>query len=141
MSRGAPAEGARMRYLLDTHTLAWAVAAPALLGDVARARIENEANDLLISPITIWEMSIKHHLGRWPDVAPFLDDARFRQFVRRLRAEEIAVRIPHARLAGRFDVDHKDPFDRMLAAQALLEGVPILSKDVALERFPVTREW
>lgn len=130
-----------MRYLLDTHTLAWAIGSPDLLGDVARARIEDEGNELLVSPVCIWEMSIKHHLGRWPEVAPFLDDERFRRFMRRLAANELAIRVPHARLAGRFDADHGDPFDRMLAAQAVLEGVAILSKDAAFDRFPVGREW
>ena len=130
-----------MRYLLDTHTLAWAVGDPSLLGATAYARIEDEANDLLVSPVSIWEMSIKHHLGRWPEVAPFLDDKRFQQFMVRLGADELAIRVPHARLAGRLDMQHRDPFDRMLAAQALLEGVPVLSKDGVFERFSVAREW
>jgi PIN domain nuclease of toxin-antitoxin system len=62
-------------------------------------------------------------------------------FGKRLGIQELAVRIPHARLAGQFSVGHKDPFDRLLAAQAFVEGVPLVSKDSAFDSFPVMREW
>lgn len=130
-----------MRYLLDTHTLAWAVGDPGLLSPKAHALLSDPENELLVSPASIWEMSLKHHTGRWPEVAPFLDEKCYAQFSRRLGAQELAIRIPHARLAGQFRVDYKDPFDRLLAAQAILEGVPLISKDLALEQFPIVRAW
>ena len=130
-----------MRCLLDTHTFAWAVGAPTQLGERARTLIADSSVSLLVSPASIWEMSIKHALGKWPEVAPFLDDKLFVQLRSRLGLTELPVRIPHTRLAGQFSVSHKDPFDRLLVAQAVLEGLTLLSKDTALDAFPTTRIW
>ena len=130
-----------MRYLLDTHALAWAVGDPSRLGRRSRELLGDPANDLLVSPASIWEMSIKHRLGKWPEVAPFMDEQLYRQFSRRLGTQELAIRHQHARLAGQFNVPHRGPFDRLLAAQALLEGVPLISKDDNLDCFPITRVW
>jgi PIN domain nuclease of toxin-antitoxin system len=130
-----------VRFLLDTHAFAWAVGDPDRLGDTATATLREVDNELLVSPASIWEMSIKHHLGKWPEVAPFMDEQLYGDFTARLGVRELSIRTSHARLAGQFNVDHPDPFDRMLAAQALLEGIPIISKDLALDRFPVTRIW
>lgn len=86
-------------------------------------------------------MSIKRQSGRWPEVAPFLDEQQYAGFAARLRLHEFPVRIPHTRLASQFRLDHKDPFDRLLAAQALLGGVPVVSKDAAFDAFSVNRVW
>lgn len=130
-----------MRLLLDTHTLAWAVGEPKRLGTEARAALEDPQNSLLVSAACIWEMSIKFHLGRWPDVGPFLDEALYRSFLDQLGAEELPMRAPHARLAGQFELPHRDPFDRMLAAQALLEGATLVTQDPAFASFPVSVLW
>lgn len=129
------------RYLLDTHTFAWAVGDPASLSGTVRGLLEDPDNAVLVSAASVWEMSIKHHLGKWPEVAPFFDDALYAGFLSTLRATELPIRHAHARLAGQWAVAHRDPFDRMLAAQAVIEGVPILSKDVLLDQFSVTRLW
>ncbi|GBF06399.1 PilT protein domain protein [Deinococcus aerius] len=131
----------KARYLLDTHTFAWAVGAPELLSEHVRALLRDPGNTVLISAASIWEMSIKHHLGKWPEVAPFLDEAHYRQLTTRLRAGELPIGHAHARLAGQWNVTHRDPFDRVLAAQATFEGVPILSKDPLLDLFPTVRVW
>lgn len=130
-----------MRYLLDTHTLAWAVGDLSLLSNKAALLLSNASNGLLVSPVSIWEMSIKHHAGRWPEVGPFLDEQQYAGFAQRLGLQELPIRISHTRLAGQFTPDHKDPFDRLLAAQALLEGVALISKDSALDAFPTIRIW
>lgn len=130
-----------MRLLLDTHTLAWAVGDPGLLGKEALALLSDPNNLLLVSPASIWEMSIKHRAGKWPEVAPFMDEAQYANFAQRLGVQELPIRTVHTRLAGQLNVEHKDPFDRLLAAQALLEGVPLVSKDPALELFAVQRLW
>ena len=114
---------------------------PSLLGERTHALLLDPNNELLVSPASVWEMSIKHRAGRWPEVAPFMDEQLYAGFARRLGVRELPVRVPHARLAGQFNVDHKDPFDRLLAAQALLEGVMLVSKDAALDLFPITRVW
>ena len=130
-----------MRLLLDTHTLAWAVGDASLLGETAALLLSDTKNTLLVSPASIWEMSIKHYLGRWPEVTPFLDEPLYAGFAQRLGLQELPVRIPHTRLAGQFRLEHKDPLDRLLAAQALLEGVALVSKDAAFDAFPVQRLW
>lgn len=130
-----------MRYLLDTHTLSWAISDPTHLSSRGIGLLENLQNQLVVSVVSLWEMSIKHKLGKWPEVAPFMDEQLYGQFLEQLGAEELPINGRHARLAGQFDMEHKDPFDRLLAAQAMLEGIPILSKDVMLDQFPITRVW
>ena len=130
-----------MRYLLDTHTFAWAVGDPTRLGATALLRLSDPVNTLLISAVCIWEMSIKYQLGKWPEVAPFLDDRLYENFLTQLGAQELPIRGAHARLAGGFQAEHKDPLDRMLAAQALLGGVTLLSQDAAFQAFSVSCEW
>jgi PIN domain nuclease of toxin-antitoxin system len=130
-----------MRVLLDTHTLAWAIGQADLLSEKVQDLLENPSVKLLISPVSIWEMSIKYKLGKWPEVAPFIDDALYHRFIQELNAEELLVSSRHTRLAGQIDMSHKDPFDRLLVAQAILEGIPIISKDSMLDTFPITRVW
>jgi PIN domain nuclease of toxin-antitoxin system len=130
-----------MRILLDTHTLAWAIGQADFLSKKVRELLENPAVKLLISPVSIWEMSIKYKLGKWLEVAPFMDEDLYHQFIQELNAEELLVSSRHTRLAGQFDMSHKDPFDRLLVAQAVLEGIPIVSKDNVLDAFPITRVW
>lgn len=130
-----------MRLLLDTHTLAWAVGAPELLSSRVFKLLSEPQNVLLVSPASLWEMSIKYRAGKWPEVAPFMDEAQYAAFAKRLGVQELPIRIPHTRLAGQFNLEHKDPFDRLLAAQALLEGVPLVSKDPALSAFPIVTKW
>ncbi len=129
------------RYLLDTHALAWSVGAPHLLSETARGVLQDPAARPVVSPASVWEMSIKHHLGKWPEVAPFMDEQLYKQFLRQLGAEELPIMSGHARLAGQWRAPHRDPFDRLIAAQAVLEGVPVISKDAALDLFAVNRIW
>ncbi len=130
-----------MRCLLDTHTLAWAVGDPSRLGGEAFALLSDASNGLLVSPVSIWEMSIKYHSGKWSEVAPFLDEAKYASFAERLGLAEFPIGVAHTRLAGGFDVAHKDPFDRLLAAQSLLGEVTLISKDPVFGRFGVSRVW
>lgn len=130
-----------MRYLLDTHALVWAVSDPTKLSIKVRRILEKPTNERLVSPVSVWEMSIKHALGKWPEVASFMDEAEYHSDLEQLQAKELWIGSGHARLAGQFAQSHKDPFDRLLVAQAVLEGMPILSKDRVLDIFPVVRVW
>jgi PIN domain nuclease of toxin-antitoxin system len=129
------------RYLLDTHTFAWAVGDASFLSGTVRGLLEDPDNAVLVSAASIWEMSIKHHLGKWPEVAPYFDEELYAGFLSTLRATELPIRHAHARLAGQWAVSQRDPFDRMLAAQAVIEGIPVLSNDVSLDQFSVARLW
>lgn len=120
--------------LLDTHAFVWAAADPDRLGDTARALIENPETHLLVSAASAWELSTKVRLGRLPE-AEFVV-ASFADIARRLRVAELAVNVTHALRAGALRWEHRDPFDRMLAAQALSLGVSLVSRDTAFAELP-----
>lgn len=124
-----------MNLLLDTHVLAWWVLASPLLSARARDEIGNPSNRIFVSAITAFEMSTKHRIGKWPDIGEFLE--RLDDVVREERFEHLPVQFSHARLAGSFLVAHRDPFDRILAAQSLIEAMPIITADVAFAQFQV----
>ncbi len=123
-----------MRLLLDTHALLFALAEPQRLSSHAAESIRAPANAILVSAVSAWEVATKHRQGRLPHAGPIL--AAFAEHLAMLRAEELPVRSSHARLAGGLQVNHRDPFDRMLAAQALIEGIPLLTDDPAFALFP-----
>ena len=122
-----------MRLLLDTHTFLWALVAPERLSGTTAGLIRDARNVVLVSAASAWEISTKQRLGKLPSAAPIV--AAYGAHLTRLRAEELLIRSAHALLAGGFMVDHRDPFDRMLAAQAILEGVPLLTDDSAFSAF------
>jgi PIN domain nuclease of toxin-antitoxin system len=123
-----------MKLLLDTHALLWALAEPQRLSTRAAELIKAPSNVIVVSAASAWEIATKHRLGRLPGAGPIV--AGFHAHLATLRAEELPVRSIHALRAGSFVVRHRDPFDRMLAAQAMLEGVPLLTDDPAFAAFP-----
>jgi PIN domain nuclease of toxin-antitoxin system len=128
-----------MKVLLDTHALLWAWTEPERLSPRARDVIESPANVLLVSSASAWEIATKHRLGRLPVAETVLRG--YAHHLATLGATELPITSEHAVLAGTFDNPHRDPFDRMLVAQALVEGVPIVSLDDALKSFGVTLLW
>ena len=102
------------RLLLDTHTLLWALAEPQRLSAHAADLIRDPTNVVLVSAASAWEIATKHRLGKLPGAGPIV--AGFVAHLATLRAEELPVRSIHALQAGSFVVEHRDPFDRMLAA-------------------------
>lgn len=128
-----------MRLLLDTHVLVWFTEASPKLSKRCLDLIEDESNDVLVSAATAWEIATKHRLGKLPSCG-YLAQA-FEVEVERRQFQALPISAAHGRLAGAFMSDHKDPFDRILAAQAILEGVPLLSRDEALDSFPAQRIW
>lgn len=126
--------------LLDTHAFVWAVAAPDRLSSHALEVIADPTVALLVSAATAWEISIKHRSGRWPEVAPLL--SQFARLTKDLGATHLPITSEHALSAGSLDWQHTDPFDRALAAQAMSEGVALISKDPAFASLPgLTRLW
>ncbi len=127
-----------MNFLLDTHLLLWTAGAPDRLSGEARELIADPANTLFFSTASLWEIAIKQGLGR--------DDFRVdaRRLWRLLLANgyrELAVAGEHAVLVVNLPAIHKDPFDRMLLAQAATEGLVLLTADEMLMRYggPVRR--
>jgi PIN domain nuclease of toxin-antitoxin system len=123
-----------VRLLLDTHVVLWALLVPSRLSRQAAELLQRADSELLVSPASAWEIATKQRLGKLPHAAPIV--AAYVAHLAALRAEELPIRSVHAIRAGSFAVDHRDPFDRMLAAQSSLEGIPLLTNDVAFRLFP-----
>lgn len=129
-----------MRLLLDTHVFLWALAEPKKLSTKARNAITKLENSVYVSPMTAYELSYKHHQGKLPSGAAIV--ASFGRQVAHLYASELAISAPHTLAAGQLDWEHKDPFDRILVAQAMVEGLTLVTADQELHAFePVTTLW
>lgn len=104
-----------------------------------RGGLDDPANTALVSAASAWEVATKHRIGKLPEGAAIA--MAFAQTVRELRFEALPITIEHALAAGAFDVDHRDPFDRMLAAQSAIEGAVIVTLDSAFASFGVQTLW
>ena len=128
-----------MRLLLDTHALLWWFFDDPQLSNTARRLIRDPGNAILVSSASAWEVATKYRIGKLPKGGEAV--RRFRNLVREARFEPLPISIEHALRAGDFQVDHHDPFDRMLAAQSLLEDVPLVTLDPAFRRFDIQLIW
>ena len=120
-----------MRCLLDTHVLLWWLGDDPALSKPARDAIADGANEVFVSAATIWEIVIKVALNK------LTVPADFSQVLAREPFEPLAITGEHAFAVGRLPEHHRDPFDRMLIAQAMVEGMTLVSHDVALKRYGV----
>jgi PIN domain nuclease of toxin-antitoxin system len=128
-----------MRLLLDAHTLIWAVDQPAQLGAAAAKALPDPASELLLSAGTVWEISIKAGLGKLVLTLPYrqwMDQA-----IADLGLSILPVTVEYADAQAALPWHHRDPFDRLLIAQALAERVTIVSADTAFDAYGVTRLW
>ncbi len=120
-----------MRLLLDTHVLLWTLLAPEEVWPEARELIEDGAHDILVSAASAWEIAIKRAQGRL-DAPQDLAAAVAKQSFRPL-----PISVEHAAAAGDLPTHHRDPFDRMLIAQAMVEGLTIMTRDPSFEAYGV----
>ncbi len=128
-----------MKLLLDTHALVWWLNDDRRLSTAANAAISAGDNICLVSAASAWEVATKVRKGRWPEA-----EELFKEYVAALRENDLVslqITEEHALLAGSFDVDHKDPIDRILAAQAQTEAAVLVSVDPAFARFNVQTLW
>jgi len=123
-----------IRYLLDTHTFLWAVREDWKLSPAARDVIEDTSSHLLVSSVSAFEVTNKHRLGKLDEYADLVDG--FLPALRGLGVRELPLSALHAHYAGRMEWTHRDPFDRMLAAQATVEGLVLITKDPAFAQLP-----
>lgn len=130
-----------MKLLLDTHALIWTVDSALLhrLTTSARSAIEDRSNELLVSAASAWEVATKHRIGRLPEGERLV--RQWSDIVGRLGARDLAVTVSHALRAGSLGVDHADPFDRILAAQAEIEGARLVTADRTMVDFGVDLLW
>lgn len=126
-----------MRYLLDTHTFLWMAAAPEKLS--VKARNACEKGDLLLSVASVWEVGIKYHLGSLP--LPEEPRAFFDRNIRMAGVTVLPVHYKHVLTAAALPMHHKDPFDRLLAAQSLEEELACISIDEKLDLLCASRIW
>ena len=130
-----------MRLLLDTHALLWYVVNDAKLSATAQALIVDAKNEILISPASYWEIAIKVSIGKLVLHQPLEDLVDL--CVHRYGFDILPIAPSDAaQLAALpYPPNHKDPFDRMLVAQAVVEQIPIISDDQHLDAYPITRLW
>jgi PIN domain nuclease of toxin-antitoxin system len=127
-----------MRILIDTHVLVWWFSDPGRLSKRAASIVTNTVNTVLVSAATAWELSIKVNLGKL-DAMALLADLPHR--LEQTGFTELPVTIAQATRAGLLPLHHRDPFDRLLVAQAQDLGVPILSADSSLDSYDIKRVW
>lgn len=128
-----------MKVLLDTHALLWAVLSPSTLSRKASAVIADESNIILVSAASAWEIATKVRLGKLPGAEAF--EREFLDVVDDAGYTLLPIDAASALRAGRLTSEHRDPFDRILAAQALAQDIPILSTDTKLDTFGIRRLW
>ena len=121
-----------MRVLLDTHILLWALGEPAKLPPQARQAILDPTNEILFSAASIWEIAIKSQLRRRDFVA---DAAEVAGAAVNSGFDELPVRAQHTALTARLPMHHRDPFDRLLIAQAIREPLHLLTVDATLGKY------
>lgn len=120
-----------MRLLLDTHALLWAIGDPERLHAVARMALAEERNEIWVSVASIWEIGIKRSVGKLKapdDLGPHLEAANF---------EPLTITLEHATRAGSLPMHHRDPFDRMLIAQAQAESLTVVTRDARFAPYGV----
>jgi PIN domain nuclease of toxin-antitoxin system len=128
-----------VRVLVDTHAFVWWVIDSPRLSSRARELFVSEDNEICVSAAVAWELATKVRLGKWAEASPIAAD------IARVIADSdfspLTVTIEHARVAGFLAGRHRDPFDRMLAAQSQVEGVPLVSADPVFRAFGISLVW
>ncbi|WP_062787609.1 type II toxin-antitoxin system VapC family toxin [Novosphingobium capsulatum] len=128
-----------MRLLLDTHALIWWLAGDAALSRRAQEAIADEANSIAVSAASAMEVATKFRIGKLPGAALLAQD--FAAIVAGQGFAELAISVRHAQLAGEMNIPHKDPFDRLLIAQAQAEDMTLVSNEALFDGFAVKRIW
>jgi PIN domain nuclease of toxin-antitoxin system len=120
-----------MRLLLDTHVLIWAFREPSRIASNALAALRDPTNELYVSAITPFEISTKHKSGKLPGADQIV--LAYDDHLKRLGARDLHVTGHHGLIAGSLTTDHRDPFDRILAAQAITESMILVTSDSAFD--------
>ncbi|WP_295458655.1 type II toxin-antitoxin system VapC family toxin [uncultured Thiodictyon sp.] len=128
-----------MRLLLDTHALLWWFTADARLSVRAQAAIADEANTIHVSAASAWDIATKQRIGKLDEVPKAAE--RFAELVAADGFLHLPVSYLHGLRTGGYALAHRDPFDRMLAAQSELESMVLVTRDPAFSAFPVATLW
>ena len=128
-----------VNVLLDTHAFLWWLAGDPTLSQAARTAIEDRQNAIYVSAASSWEIATKHRIGKLPDVAAILAD--FDAAITDQGFSSLAITVRHGQAAGALPGPHKDPFDRMLIAQAMLDDMLLVSNERPFDLYGVRRLW
>ena len=128
-----------MKYLLDTHTLIWFLTGDKKLSDKARHLIDNPDNRKFLSIASLWEIAIKVSLGKLALNKPF--EKLFPEQLHFNRIEILDITVDNLIKLTALPFHHRDPFDRLIIAQALVEGLPVIGADVIFDAYEINREW
>ena len=128
-----------MAILLDTHALLWWMIGDPRLSPRARAAVGAERAEVLVSAASAWELAMKVRLGKLPEAARLAH--RLAESLAEQDFKPLPISLEHGRLGGLLPGPHRDPFDRILAAQALLEDLPLVTIDPAFAGFGVKVLW
>jgi PIN domain nuclease of toxin-antitoxin system len=123
--------------LLDTHALLWVLLDPDRIPAETLATVRAPGTTVYVSAASAWEIATKHRLGKLQGAAAVVSG--YQEHLGRLRAEELAITGHHALTAGALQWSHRDPFDRVIVAQAVLGSLPVVTSDAALTQFPAIR--
>ena len=126
-----------MRLLLDTHAFLWWLTGDEALSDTARTAIADEGNEIFVSAASAWEITTKHRIGKLPGAAAIVADLDAVISSQGFIGLPIGVR--HGQVAGALPGPHRDPFDRMLVAQAMLENLVLVSNEQAFDAYGAAR--
>jgi|TARA_Y100000310_G_scaffold143300_1_gene142676 PIN domain nuclease of toxin-antitoxin system len=130
---------AELMYLLDTHVVLWWFFNDPQLSYRSRAIIEDGEQRLFVSAASAWEISTKHRIGKLPKAEQAVH--RFNELLRQARMESLSISVQHGLLAGSLVSDHRDPFDRMIIAQAQLEKLAVVTADPVFQGFGIEVLW
>jgi|SRR6266481_5983931 PIN domain nuclease of toxin-antitoxin system len=129
-----------MRLLLDTHAFLWWAFADSKLSRRARVAIDDDAaNEVFVSAVSAWEIATKYRIGKLPDAGAIADDVP--QAVAAEGFNELLLSMRHAQRAGSLGGQHRDPFDRMLIAQAMIDDLTLVSNERVFDAYGVKRLW
>lgn len=134
-----PGKGGDVRLLLDTHAFLWWLDQDKRLSPKVRRAVQDQTNTILVSAATAWEITTKARVGKLTRAADIAADVA--GWVRGQGFVELPITMLHAQLAGGLSGAHRDPFDRMLIAQARLEDVHMATDDPMFDQFEVRRFW
>ena len=128
-----------MNILIDTHALLWFLRGDSRLSDIARTAIESTANQKVLSDASVWEMSIKQSLGKLKLAETF--ESRLVAALKRNAIGSLPLARPHLFAVSRLPFHHRDPFDRLIIATAMVENLPVVTQDPHFSAYPIEVIW
>jgi PIN domain nuclease of toxin-antitoxin system len=128
-----------MNLLLDTHTFLWMSLDDPQLSEAARAQLSDTGNELHLSPVSYWEIAIKVSIGKYTVAEPLAD--LFERAIVANSLRVLTIDVAHAVVLSELPFHHRDPFDRLLIAQSIVEDLPIVGRDTIFDNYGVERIW